>query len=374
MTRKLLAVSVAPAALVGIAHAQIPDLLTSYDAGAAAMGAGGALYATGGGTVAGYYNPAGLAYATRKELSIDIKNKPVSYTSSAGDSANRQLSTSGDSGKKGLSHLGLAVPLSDGRGVVALSYTLGGYVEDIQTSNSLQFGGLTASNYMLTRKATTDVYTLSYSKASPSQDFSWGLGLNYVQQGIAVSETGNLSDGGSLNTNNSETGHGFGATFGVQGTPKSQPNMSWGLSYRTPISITGNPDTNALYSRLPSRLLGGLAFRQDGLRGGRDYMVYGLQGQYFFGGRDSLLFQRRDQFVANLGLEYNVFKFGGRFPVRLGYVVNPSGGDGYGSRNSFNYGLGYRPENGKYDVDLGFAAAQGGGTDFSLGLTLRFDH
>lgn len=376
MTRKLLAVSVAPVALAGIAHAQIPDLLTSYDAGTAAMGAGGALYATGGGTISAYYNPAGLAYATRKELSFNIKNRPTSNTFSTGTSTNRTLTTDGSPGKKGLSHLGLAVPLSNGRGVVALTYTLGGYIEDTQSSNSLTFGGLTAQNYLLTRKAAADFYTLAYAKTSPSQDFSYGIGLNYIRQSVNNTETGILTGGGQqipLDTHNAETGYGYGVTVGIEGTPKNQPNISWGASFRTPVTLKGNPNTSALYGKIPGRVIGGLAFRQDGFRGGKDYLVYGIQGQYFFGGNDSLLFQRNNQFVTNFGLEYNMFKFGGRFPLRLGYVVNPSSGDGYGSRNSLNYGVGYRPENGKYDFDLGLANAQGGGTDFSIGVTLRFD-
>ena len=376
MTRKLIAVSVAPIALAGMAQAQIPDLLTSYDAAAASMGAGGALSATGGGTAASYYNPAGLAYATSKELSFDVKNKQTSTTQSTGASTNRLITTDGNAGKRGLSHLGLAIPLSKGRGVVALTYTLGGYIEDTQTSNSLTFGGLTAQNYILTRRAAADFYSLAYAKSSPSQDFSWGLAFNYVRQTVDNTESGTLTGGGQsvpLNTNNAETGYGYGATLGIQGTPKNQPNISWGASVRTPISLKGNPDTNSIYGTIPGRIVGGLAFRQDAFRGGKDYLVYGIQGQYFYGGKDSLLFQRNNQFVTNLGLEYNLLKFGGRFPIRLGYVINPGGGDGYGSRNSLNYGVGYRPENGKFDVDLGIGNAQHGGTDFAFGVTLRFD-
>lgn len=377
MIRKLIVVSVAPAALVGLAHAQVPDLLTSYDAGAAAMGAGGALYGTGGGTISAFYNPAGLAYATHKELSLNVKNRPTSNTFSTGTSTNRTLTTDGDPGKRGLSHLGLSVPLSHNRGVIALTYTLGGYIEDVQTSNSLQFGGLTAQNYRLTRKAASDFYTLAFAKSTASQDFSWGIGINYVRQLVQNTETGTLTGGGQnipLNTDNSETANGFGVTLGMEGTPKNQPNISWGASVRTPITLRNNPNTGALYGKIPGRILGGLAFRQDGFRGGKDYLVYGFQGQYFFGGRDSLIFQRNNQFIGNVGLEYNFFRFGGRVPVRLGYVVNPKGGDGYGSRNSLNWGLGFRPENGKYDFDLGVANAQGGGTDLSFGVTMRFDN
>jgi len=147
--------------------------------------------------------------------------------------------------------------------------------------------------------------------------------------------------------------------------------MSWGVSYRSEVNLSNNGTTSLLMDKIPARLLGGLAFRQDGLRHGKDFLLYGADVTYFFpasnGGQD---FQRNAQTTAGAGLEYNYDVGGARVPIRLGYDYVPGGGTGYGSRNAMTFGLGYRPSNNNYTIDLNLASPQHGG--FDLGLSLSY--
>ena len=56
----------------------------------------------------------------------------------------------------------------------------------------------------------------------------------------------------------------------------------------------------------------------------------------------------------------------------MGYQAIPSGGEGFGSRNTFNYGFGYRPDGGPWSVDFNWGVPQGSGADFSIALSYRF--
>ena len=131
-------------------------------------------------------------------------------------------------------------------------------------------------------------------------------------------------------------------------------------------------ETQSLYDKIPARLLAGVAYRQDGLRGGRDFIVYGFQLQHFFSGKNSQVFDREDQTTVGFGLEYSYQTQGFRIPIRLGYNIVPSGGNDFGSRNSFTFGLGYRPNDGRYGVDFNFASPEKGGYDLGISLNYRF--
>ena len=119
-------------------------------------------------------------------------------------------------------------------------------------------------------------------------------------------------------------------------------------------------------------LLLGASMRQDAVRGGQDYIVYGAQLQEFFAGESTPYFDRSNQAVFGVGLEYNHAFESFRMPFRVGYVSSPGGGDGYSSRNTFTFGFGYRPNNNYYSIDLNWASPQGGGYDFGLAATYRF--
>ena len=116
---------------------------------------------------------------------------------------------------------------------------------------------------------------------------------------------------------------------------------------------------------------GGIAMRTDGLRGGRDFILYAADVTHYFSAANSSLFDREAQTTFGLGVEYN-YDFGGgaRVPVRVGYSVVPGGGFGYGDRNAFTFGIGYRPANTAYSIDLNLASPQHGG--FDLGLSVGY--
>ena len=375
--------AVAGSMLSASSQAQVPDLLTSFDAGGSALGMGGALQVTGADTLSSYYNPAGLGYLAKRQFGLNYRNLPTSNSVSSGTLApsGRFVDSSGSAGSRNISHVGFAFPLSDVRkgagGVLGIAYTIGGFMDDQQFSPSLTVNDtLNVTNYHLNRQAKTEFYTLAYGKSNAAQTVSFGVAFNYIRQETSVTEFGTFSDNsGSFGDPNaiSDTGHGFGATIGIQGVPKNAPNTSWGISYRTPVSLTGNPNTSDLYGRIPARAMGGIAMRNDNVRGGKDFVVMGAQLGYYFDGRESNYFDRSNQLTGGIGLEYNRVSSTGRIPFRLGFAAVPSGGTGFAARNAVTYGLGYRPSDDKYSIDLNFAAPQGGGYDVSFGFNYRFE-
>lgn len=368
-------------------YAQVPDLLTSFDAGGSSLGMGGSLQAVSADTLSAYYNPAGLGYISGQQFGLNYRNLPHSNSVSSGNFnySDRFVSTNGTPGSRALTHAGIAVPLSElrkhgGSGVIALTYTVGGQIDDVQTSSGLTYNPtITITNYELDRSAQSDFFTLAYGKTNAAQTFSFGIGLNYVQQRTRFREVGTGVDqnnnpvGLNLNTDNSDSGYGYGVTIGLQGLSSPKSNTSWGVSYRSPVDIKGAPNTGAVYGRIPGRVLAGVGFRNDGLRGGKDYVVFGGQVAYFFDGESSPLFDRTNQTTGGVGLEYNLVRGSYRLPIRFGYAAVPSGGNGFGARSALTYGIGYRPNDGRFNLDVNFAAPENGGYDTSISLTYRFD-
>lgn len=336
------------------------------------MGTGGAMYATGSDTNSAFYNPAGLAFMTLPQIGLVYRNLPTSRTSISGDTNDPVYNSLGSKGSSQITHFGYAMPLREGKnGVIGFAYNIGGFLDD-KMQGSTTSGSIT-TNKQLSRMAKADVYSLAFAKAKSDQSFSWGLGVQVVQQHLDYSLNQNDSGGGSITRSDSSTGTGVGVIAGIQYTPKSNPNVSVGASYRSEINLTGNSTTSDLYDKIPARFIGGIAFRQDGFRGGKDFVVYGAQIQHFFSASEGVDFSRKNQTTAGFGLEYN-YAFGGsgRIPLRVGYNVVPSGGDSFGSRNAFTFGIGYRPNDAKYTFDLNFANPQHGGYDVSLALNYRF--
>jgi len=372
--RKLTFVILGFSAIAGSAMAQVPDLLNALDAGGRAMGTGGSLYATGSDTLSPFYNPAGLGYIDKGSIGLAYRNLPKSETKARDEFGSLDLDSTGKRGKNTISHLGLAFPLGEGkRGTIGVSYNIGGYIKDTRTNDGVLVGGNPVNFYREDIQAQSDYFTVAYGKASASQNFSWGVGLQYLRQRIA--DRAQLADSGNnllIDTDLDETGNGLGFIAGFQIIPKNNPNVSFGLSYRSEIDLNGNSETKDLYDRVPARLLGGVAFRQDGMRGGRDFVVYGLQIQHFFAGESSQVFDRNAQTTAGFGLEYSYQTNGFRIPIRLGYNVVPGGGSDFGSRNGFAFGFGYRPNDNRYTLDLNFVSPEKGGYDIGISVNYRF--
>ncbi len=369
--RRLAFVAVGSSMLTAISSAQVPDLLTAFDAGGRSMGAGGALNVVEADTLSSYYNPAGLGYIGQKQIGISYRNLPSSITSITGTLANPIRTSAGQRGTNAISHIGFAFPLNNNKGTIGFAYTIGGFVSDLgfgpqsglpSDSNNT----FNVTNLVEVRKARADYYTIGYGKTNQAQNLAWGAGLAIVHQTVQFTQTGTapiaLPD-----ASGSETG--VGALIGVQYTPTSTPNESWGLSYRTPINMK---DSSGLFGQIPGRLMLGTSYRQDGLRGGKDFLVLGAEVQHFFDGHSSIYFDRKNQTVLGLGAEYDYSFEEFRLPLKIGYVSLPAGGSGFASRNSFTFGLGYRPKGGDYGIDLNWGSPEGSGYDFGITASYRF--
>ncbi len=364
--------------LAAQATAQVPDLLNALDAGGRAMAMGGANNATNVDTLASYYNPAALAYLDTRAADLVYRNLPTSRTTLSGSLSDPSLDTDGRRGSNSFTHAGFAVPVRDlfgrGSGTLAASYTVGGTLDDRAAGTGLEDGTFTAQSYTLRRKAKASFYSLSYGKALDS-GLSYGLGLVVASQQLSFSESGTESDGTTtlpISNGGSSTGTGVGVLAGVLYTPVSAPSWTLGLSYRSPISLSGNDETSGEYDRIPSRLLFGATWRKEGFREGKDYVLLGGQVQSFFGGESSRFFDRDSQTVFGLGAEYNVGFGFGRVPFRFGFTTVPSGGNEYASRNAFTFGIGIRPNRYPIGLDLSYAVPESGGSDFSIAASYRF--
>lgn len=365
--RKLPFVILGVATVTTSAFAQVPDLLNALDAGGRAMGVGGSLYPTGSDTLSSYYNPAGLGYVTQSTIGAVMRNLPQSNTVASGDFNAPNLSSTGASGSREITHFGLNLPFA--RGGLGLSYTVGGFVDDTRSGN-VTIGGSPVSGYSEHIRSKTEFFTVAYGTSAKDQTFSWGLGAVFVQESLEDQLAGTVN-GSPLSGTPSATNSGFGGIVGFQFNPKGS-DMSWGVSYRSEVKLSDNGSTSLLMDRIPARLMGGVALRQDGVRHGKDFVLFGIEVAHFFsannGGQN---FQRDAQTTAGAGFEYNYEMGGARIPIRAGYNFISGGGDGFGQRNALTFGLGYRPKNNDYTIDLNFASPQHGGFDLGLGLTYR---
>lgn len=366
--------------LVAPAAAQVPDLLNALDAGGRAMGMGGANNATNVDTLATYYNPAALGYMEKREVGLAYRNLPESITTLSGSRNNPSSRSNAQRGDMNLTHLGYAMPVKDlfgrGSGTIGISYTIGGSIDDLSGANAVSDGPLTLNNYRLRREAKSTFYSLSYGKAV-SNGFAYGLGVVLASQKISYAETATATDSQNnqipfSGVDASSTGTGVGVIAGALYTPASAPSWSFGASVRSPINLSGNSSTSAEYDTIPGRALLGATWRREGFRQGKDYLLLGGQVQSFFGGDSSQFFDRKNQTVFGVGAEYNVGIESGRVPLRIGFVTVPNGGDGFGDRNSFTFGVGYRPNRTPVGLDLSWAVPENGGYDFSIAASYRF--
>ena len=371
MARKLCIAAMA-ATLSATSLAQVPDLVTSIDAGGRAMGVGGSSYVTGADTLSSYFNPAGLGYLSRSEVGLTIRNMPESQTVVTGDlvpSGNERLESNGKKGPNGLGHLGFALPLNGGqKGTIGIAITDAGQMRDRRIAGTgLTEGGIAANGYNQLLKNKTDFINLSYGKATPS-GFNFGFGLIYARNNTVNIRVG-VPSGSTIYD---EESSGWGGIVGLMFTPRNNPNISIGMSYRSEISLKSNSGNILLYDKVPARANIGAAIRRDGLRGGKDFLVLSGEVNHFFDGSPSVFFDREAQTTGGLGMEYNYGMGGNRIPIRIGFNFVPSGGQAYAARNSFTYGIGYRAGSGDWGVDLNFGRPQGGGADASLSLMYRF--
>lgn len=375
MAPKIVCITALCLFLSQVSQAQIPDMLSSFDAGGRALGMGSSIGASGADTFSALNNPAGLAYVENRQFSIGIRNFPQSGTSVNSSFVNPVLDTKGEVGPYGFSHLGVVLPLK--RGTVGFSYTVGGYIRDAKTGNGnlIVNANTSVQGYTELIKAKTDYYTVSYGWSNSDQSFALGAGLVVATQYILNRQSYNLVSGGQTipnpPVNVSGQGTGIGAVLGAQFIPKGSSNVSIGVSVRTPIDLTGNSKTAAYYDKIPGKISAGFAVRRDGARAG-DYIVYSAQADASFRNYRSQSLQRKRTVNFGAGVEYSLTRGTARIPIRLGFSVVPKAGDPFKDRNALTFGVGYRPFNSNMSIDLNFASTGTGGLDSSLLLNYRF--
>ncbi|CAN5452928.1 hypothetical protein BH11ARM2_BH11ARM2_28500 [soil metagenome] len=384
MKRVRIALSLGVVSCAATGYAQVPDLLTAFDAGSASAGAGGAFQGLAADPSSAHTNPAGLGYAYPRTLQLTRRNVPESRSSVSGNYNSLVRSSTGDSGTQEFTSIGYTLPASaikrGAPGMLAFTYHVGGPIDDLGSGPSggaiPVASGLNVINFQEERHARTEFYTIAYGRTYGQGNLSVGLGLTYAQQKTSFKQTGDVVDDNGQPINGVLTfpdqksrGGGFGLIAGLQYSPTSSPDITFGASVRTPISV----GSNSLYEVIPGFVMLNAAYRLPGLRSGRpDYAVVGAQSQTFFGGKRSLYFDRKTQSTWGLGVEYSLFLGNVRLPLRIGYLSIPSGGDGFASREGLTYGLGYRPAGGNYSFDANFMRVSGGSTDLSLTVSYRF--
>ncbi|MBI5705767.1 MAG: hypothetical protein HZC36_02135 [Armatimonadetes bacterium] len=363
-------------ALPSVAAAQIPDMVTAFDAGGRAMGAGSSFYATGADSISAVTNPAGLAYARSKTFQIAARNFPKSKSTVTGSLTDLRYDTSNEAGDRALSHIGAVFPLqSQGgsdRGTFSIAYTVTGWFNDVSRGSNLT-GGI--ANYLDFTRAKTSLLSFSYGRAVGDSGLSFGIGGIYAIQNVRNFQNITFTDNNiPPQTNNSDqTGGGLGAVAGLLFTPPSQPNLSFGASVQMPINVRSNAAALGLYHKIPGRFTLGASMANDGLRGGKDSLIFGAQVDMFFDGNDSDRIDRKSNYTSfGTGVEYIYARGVGVFPIRLGYHLTPAGGDHFTRRSGLTYGIGYRPNEGNWTLDLNFARPNGGGIDTSLLFGYRF--
>lgn len=378
-TRKLVAlIGLALLSLRG-AVAQIPDLLTAFDAGGRAMGLGGSIYGAGADNASVGTNPAALGFMDGRLFSIAFRNLPGSNTAASGTFANPNLTTRQTAGGTALSHMGYSMPM--GRGMMGISYNVAGFIRDFKVSNgNLTLpGGASVQNYREVIRLKTDLITIAFGAATNSGTATWGAGIVLAQQYLSNLQTYELVPAGGSPTPNPPlnvegTGVGIGLVVGMQFLPPGIPNTSIGLSLASPITISNSNVLKAYYDKIPARATASIARRMDGMRGGRDYIVFGTSVDAFFGGRSGATYSQRHHFAVGAGLEYNYGMGNARIPVRIGFkgITNPK--RPFKEYSAMTFGIGYRPLNGRYSVDLNFGAPTGGGgRDMAVGFTYKLD-
>lgn len=362
------------AACPWVAFAQAPDILSALDAGSRALGMGGSTSVTDITPHAALSNPAGLGYISDPTLTVSFRNLPDSSSRLTGSLIDPSFNTSQRYGRTAFTHIGYALPLK--KGALGFSYSLGGYRLENRTGGALAMGGgQTAVDYESFTKSQTDFFTVSYGEAKAAGSF--GFGFVVANQSINTSESYDVYSGIVLSGNVSRkaqgVSQGIGLVAGWQGAAGADGMI--GASIRTPISLRGSNEATDAYGRIPGRASLGYAGRRTLKAADGDYLTYGLQLDYHFGGEKSGILARKDALGYGLGVEYSLVRAGSRWPIRLGWQSLDAMGPGVSDRSGFSYGLGWRPENSRLGLDLNFYKdRKGGASDASLGITYRLSH
>lgn len=358
-----------------LAHGQIPDLVDALDAGGRAMGMGGSANVTNADTLSILNNPAGLGFVTSPTFGLTFRNLPSSSSSLSGSLNDPDFETDLFAGKQGIAHFGITYPLRFG--TLGVSYQVAGFLEDERSALFLEDGALQARNYREATSARTEFLTLGLGRMMRGGSMTAGIGVIFAQRKVDYELQYELFDQddnsrGIVDNSASGTLNGIGVVAGVQFVSGRENNLSVGVSVRSPIDLSGDEELEAVSSKIPGKASIGVALRSDEIRGNQDYLVTAAQVDYYFGASNAGLLGIDDGIGFGIGVEYNLHRFGGRIPVRLGYMRSPArGSGGFDERSAVTFGVGYRPNNGRWGVDLSLATPEGGQYDLALAIVYR---
>lgn len=370
-------------AIFGTAQAQIPDLLNAFEASGRNLGMGSGIGASSSNPSSAINNPAGLGYANKAAFSATLRNMPESRSTLSRNYVNPDISTSTKSGNYSVTQVGLIRPLR-GNSAIGLNYSVAGYVRDLATGTGLLDGGTILNNYQEDIRLKTDLFTLSWGQATRDYTRSFGVGVVFANHGTrnrqqyqlfdnngTPNDTGDDTFISNVSLNNSGTQSGIGVVGGVQFNPNA--DFSYGLSVRTPITLSGGGDVSDYYKRIPGKASLAVAKRIQAARRSEDFVLVGAQADWYFGGKRSTLVDRDgSQLGFGVGAEYN-YRFRSAYvPFRMGYRNVAKGGDGFGNFSAFTFGLGYNPDQQNFGIDIDFSSNSKGGTDMALMLSYRF--
>lgn len=380
---RLASVLAASLGSIAMGSAQVPDLLNAFDAGGRSLGMGGSIGASSSNPSSALNNPAGLGYAGKAMFSMTFRNLTESKSVWSRNYINPDVTTDGTNGSRALTQMGYVKPMGN-NAAIGFNYSVAGFIKDQISGTNLLDGETILKNYQEEIRLKTDLFAVSWGKASSDYRQSFGVGLvvashntRNLQQYQLYDNNGTPSDTGddvflsNQSLNNSGQRVGFGAVAGLQFNPSA--DLSYGISVRTPIQLSGGNEVSDYYGRVPGKASFGIAKRLNKGMKASDFIILGAQADWFFGGEDDKLVSRDSSQVAfGFGAEYNYRFKDAYIPLRVGFRNVGKGGSGFQSTSALTFGLGYNPDKQNFGLDFDFGSNSRGGTDMSLSLTYRF--
>jgi long-subunit fatty acid transport protein len=374
---------------IGVWAQKPGDTLYSLDMGGRGYGMGGAFAAIADDVTAAAWNPAGLAYLSKPEFSIVMRTLPTYQTTLAGNVINPASRTTGSSGDQRLGFAGLALPLGkNGKGpggTLGIAYWRGGFYENNKFAARLTSGdpdsNLEIRPYIDNTEISVDFFTLAYARKL-TNNMQFGIGLLYVQENFNYFHSETLvdpndpnNDLGTTESTINETGTGFGVQVGVM-SPFNTMKGTWGVTYRSEMKLRDFGGAAAFGDTVPAKVSFGASYLLlENPRGSNtDFLVGAAQIDHFFKSNSGLADQRDNATNFGLGLQYTLGLHGFLVPVRVGFHSYQAGNDQtFSDENIFTFGLGYRPLDGRWGLNLDFGSSnRHSGMDTSLSLNYQF--
>ena len=363
-----------------------PDFLQTLGVGARSVAMGEAYSAIGNDASAAFWNPGRLGFLQYSELQLDYRtvlNSSATFTQDINGTV-RENPAGLSSGKLQSGFFGATYRLSK-RESIAISNTLGGYYDNVTTTNTGNDfnvpGSLPTSTSVQRTTVRNNFLTLAYGNKitlgrevdtvdrdgkilrarRPAGFLSVGFSGFGVNQGFR--RVSSSSGVGALPTAiDDERGLGYGASVGLAyDTPRAKNNsgMHVGLSYRTKVSLSGlNPDVGqAFNTEIPERLTFGVAHDQQFANGASLWISAEFQylGAANRGGAVTQQDERKAVGDFHFGAEYTPFTSADyRLPLRFGFRTNSAAATFYTSYdNVISLGFAYQGlHNGKITYSI----------------------